>query len=117
METNHAIDALAALAQETRLTLFRLLVRTGPDGLCAGDIAQALGVPAPTLSFHLNQLCQAGLLDQRREGRSLIYTVRFEGIRELLAFLMEDCCQGRPEACGPNNPLCETKESSCCQND
>lgn len=96
----NAVDALASLAQETRLRVFRLLVRTGPDGLTAGEIGQGLGVPAPTLSFHLAHLTRAGLLQCRRDGRSLIYAVELDGMRGLLQFLTEDCCRGKPELCG-----------------
>lgn len=101
MEPKRAIDALAALAQESRLTVFRLLVREGSDGLAAGTIAELLGIPAPTLSFHLNQLSAAGLVIARRDGRSIIYAANYPGMRDLLAFLVDDCCQGRPELCAP----------------
>ena len=101
MEVKSAIDALAALAQESRLAVFRLLVREGPDGLPAGTIAERLTIPAPTLSFHLNQLSAAGLVISRREGRSIIYAANYAGMRDLLDFLVEDCCQGRPELCAP----------------
>lgn len=100
MESKAAIDALASLAQETRLAVFRLLVRAGPCGLAAGDIAEALEVPGPTLSFHLRHLTHAGLLGSRREGRSIVYFVNFQHMQELLAFLTEDCCQGMAGACG-----------------
>ena len=100
MKMKNALDALSSLSQETRLRIFRLLVRTGPDGLTAGEIAQSLGVPAPTLSFHLAHLTRAGLLHCRREGRSLFYAVQLEGMRGLLQFLTEDCCRGKPELCG-----------------
>ncbi len=102
MKANSAIDALAALAQETRLVVFRLLVRQGPDGLAAGAIAEELGIPAPTLSFHLGQLSAAGLVVSRRAGRSIIYGANYAGMRELLDFLIQDCCQGRPELCLPS---------------
>jgi len=101
MEAKNAIDALAALAQDSRLAVFRLLVREGSAGLPAGAIAELLGIPAPTLSFHLNQLSAAGLVISRREGRSIIYAASFPGMRDLLGFLAEDCCQGRPELCAP----------------
>lgn len=101
MEPRGAIDALAALAQESRLAVFRLLVREGPDGLAAGAIAEQLDIPAPTLSFHLNQLSAAGLVLSRRDGRSIIYAANYTGMRDLLAFLVDDCCQGRPELCAP----------------
>lgn len=101
MEPKSAIAALAALAQESRLAVFRLLVRQGPDGLPAGSIAEHLGIPAPTLSFHLRELSAAGLAAARREGRSIIYAANYAGMRDLLGFLVEDCCQGRPELCAP----------------
>lgn len=99
MESQEALAGLAALAQETRLAIFRRLVRAGPVGESAGAIAEALKTPAPTLSFHLKELERAGLIAQRRESRSLIYAARYDGMRELLAFLMEDCCAGHPEIC------------------
>jgi DNA-binding transcriptional ArsR family regulator len=100
MKSKAAIEALGALAQESRLAIFRLLVREGPDGLSAGAIAGRLGVPAPTLSFHLAYLKRAGLIDQTREGRTLLYAANTRGMRSLLAYLTEDCCGGRPEICG-----------------
>ena len=100
MKKQDAVNAFAALAQETRLEVFRLLVRAGHEGLPAGGIAEELGVPAPTLSFHLAQLTASGLLERRREGRSIVYRVHLEGMRDLLTYLTEDCCQGRAELCG-----------------
>ncbi len=100
MEMKSAIAALAALAQETRLAVFRLLVEAGPDGLPAGIIAARLGVAPATLSFHLGQLERAALIGSRRNGRQILYTADIEGTRRLLAFLTEDCCGGRPELCG-----------------
>lgn len=120
METIQAIDALQSLAQETRLRVFRLLVKAGPEGLTPGEIAAGLEVPAPTLSFHLNHLRHAGLVECRRTGRSLWYSVAFGQVRDLLAFLMEDCCQGRAElretnaaqaCCGPTE---EGISHGCC---
>jgi ArsR family transcriptional regulator len=93
-----AISALAALAQETRLAAFRLLVQAGPEGLAAGAIADGLGVPAATLSFHLKELKNARVVWCRREGRSLLYGPDFGVMNDLLGFLMEDCCRG---ACAP----------------
>ena len=92
METKDAVQAFQALAQETRLDVFRLLVTAGPDGLPAGQIAQELAVPANTLSFHLSALKQAGMVTCRRDGRSLIYTANFRAMRDLTAFLTENCC-------------------------
>lgn len=98
MEMKLALMALQSLSQETRLLIFRLLVRAGTGGLAAGDISGALGVPAPTLSFHLTHLSRAGLIERRRDGRSLYYRVSFDQVRGLLQFLMEDCCQGSLDA-------------------
>lgn len=100
METKGAIDALSALAQETRLNVFRLLMQTGPDGLSAGEIARRLEVQPATLSFHLSQLERAGLIGSRRDSRRIIYAADFARMRSLLTFLTEDCCNGRPEVCG-----------------
>jgi|SRR5579859_4649694 len=101
MRTVDAVQALAALAQQTRLEIFRLLASLLPDGLPATEIATKLTVAPTTLSFHLQQLTQAGLLVQRRESRKLIYSVDADGMRDLLGFLSDDCCQGRPELCRP----------------
>ena len=95
-----ATQAVAALAQETRLAAFRLLVRCGPSGLPAGEIAERLGVPGSTLSFHLKELDRAGLLRSWRRQRQIFYAADYEGMRRLLTFLTEDCCNGRPEICG-----------------
>lgn len=100
MESASALKRLSALAQENRLAVFRLLVRAG-RGVAAGDIANALGVPANTLSAQLNMLANAGLVTSRREGRSIIYTADYDGMSALLLYLMEDCCQGRSEICAP----------------
>ena len=100
MEMTHAIDTLGALAHQTRLAVFRLLVRQGPNGMNAGDIAKALDVSPPTLSHHLAQLEHAALLRSWRVQRQVFYAADYEGMRHLLTFLTEDCCQGRPEMCG-----------------
>lgn len=100
IESKAAVAALGALAQETRLEVFRLLVKAGPNGLTAGEIAEALHVPASTMSHHLATIERAGLAVSRRASRSIYYAADYEGTRKLLAFLMEDCCQGRPEICG-----------------
>lgn len=106
MEPDAAVSALSALAHDSRLRAFRLLVQAGPEGIPAGEIAAQLGVAPPTLSFHLAQLVRAGLIDSRREGRSVLYALRVDGIRELVAFITQDCCQGRPELCAPEgNPM------------
>ncbi len=112
METSHAVSTLAALAQEHRLGIFRMLVKAGPDGMAAGAIAEALGLPASSLSFHLAHLSRDGLIVQRRESRSLIYMADFERMNALITFLMEDCCQGRPEVCGPLAKV--ASRAACC---
>ena len=94
MKAEVAVGALGALAQEHRLALFRLLVQAGPAGMAAGAIAQALGVPNSSLSFHLAQLQRAGLIAQRREGRSLVYSADFAAMDGLVAYLLENCCGG-----------------------
>ena len=101
MDKNRALAALSALAQPTRLDVFRLLVRADRQGMAAGAIAAELGVRQNTLSTNLSLLQAAGLVSGRREGRSIMYASDMEGMRALLAFLMEDCCQGRPELCRP----------------
>jgi ArsR family transcriptional regulator, arsenate/arsenite/antimonite-responsive transcriptional repressor len=95
------IAALGALAQETRLDIFRMLVQKGPDGLPAGEIGSRLAQPSPTMSFHLNQLRFAGLISSRRESRSIIYSANFKAMSDLLTYLTENCCGGRPELCSP----------------
>ncbi|MCG8593286.1 MAG: metalloregulator ArsR/SmtB family transcription factor [Kiloniellales bacterium] len=100
MEIKSAVAALGALAQETRLAVFRLLIEAGPGGLPAGLIAARLEVAPATLSFHLGQLERAGLLASRRNGRQILYAADIEGTRRLMAFLTEDCCGGHPELCG-----------------
>jgi ArsR family transcriptional regulator len=101
MKKLSVIAALGALAQETRLDIFRLLVQRGPEGMPAGDIGMRLGQPSPTMSFHLNQLRFAGLVSSRRESRSIIYTANFKAMSDLLGYLTENCCGGRPELCAP----------------
>lgn len=101
MQLPVAVEALSALAHGHRLAVFRLLVRAGADGVAAGEIAREVAVPPSTLSTHLTILGHAGLVRSRRQGRSVIYSADFEGMRALLGFLMEDCCAGRPEICAP----------------
>lgn len=103
MEMKDAVATLTALAQEHRLTVFRLLVREGPSGLPAGQIADRLGVPPSTLSHHLAQLERAGMLQSWRIERRIFYAVNVKGTRQLVAFLTEECCQGHPELCGYAN--------------
>lgn len=100
MSSRTAIGALGALAQEHRLALFRLLVQAGQDGMAAGAIAEALGIPNSSLSFHLAQLSRAGLIRQERRHRSLIYRCDYEAMNGLVGYLMENCCAGA--GCGPD---------------
>lgn len=100
MEKQDVVAALAALAQETRLDVFRLLVQAGPEGLAAGEVAEALDLPPATLSFHLKELRSAGLVTVERDGRSRIYAPDFAAAAELVAFLGENCCRGGT-ACAP----------------
>jgi DNA-binding transcriptional ArsR family regulator len=111
MESIAAVAALSALAQESRLRVFRLLVRQGPAGMAAGDIARALSVPNNTMSSHLAILSRAKLVAARKQGRSVIYAVDLEGTRSLLSFLLEDCCRGKPQLCAS---LIETTLAACC---
>ena len=101
MEKTDAIAALAALAQDNRLDVFRLLVQAGPEGLAAGAVAEKLSLAPNTLSFHFDRLRNAGLVTCTREGRSLIYAARYETMNGLLGYLTENCCEGRPERCRP----------------
>lgn len=101
MDKKRSLDALAALGQETRLDVFRLLVQAGPDGLCAGEIAARLGVRPNTMSTNLAVLARAGMVASQRQGRSIRYRADLDGMRGLLAFLMEDCCAARPDSCRP----------------
>jgi len=112
MEQLSAVGALSALAHAGRLEVFRLLVRAGPDGMAAGDIARATGSLANTLSTNLNVLAGAGLVHARRDGRSIIYAAGYDRMRELLAFLMEDCCGGNAEICAPLVAIVE--RAACC---
>jgi len=100
MEEKQALSCLSAIAHGTRLAIFRLLVRQGPDGMPAGEIALRLAVPPPTLSFHLKELERAGLIQATRHQRQIIYATDYAGMRALIDFIMRDCCQGHPELCG-----------------
>jgi DNA-binding transcriptional ArsR family regulator len=100
MNEKRVVAALAALAQETRLKIFRLLVEAGPSGVAAGALSEALDVPPPTLSFHLTHMRHAGLIDSRRDSRSLIYAADFEQMNDLIGYLTDNCCRGQPDACG-----------------
>ena len=105
MESKDAVGVLAALAQDTRLAIFRHLVTAGDDGVPAGSIAASLEVPGPTLSFHLKELERAGIVTSRRESRLIYYSANYAGMRALIDFLTEDCCNGRPEVCFPSKRL------------
>jgi ArsR family transcriptional regulator, arsenate/arsenite/antimonite-responsive transcriptional repressor len=111
MEIKSAVTALAALAQETRLSIFRLLVEAGPEGVSAGRIGDSLDVPAATLSFHLKELARAGLVSPRQERQFIYYAVDFERMAELMAFLTQNCCRGMPEKC---LTIVETALGRCC---
>mgnify|MGYP003677648089 CR=1 FL=1 len=111
MKLLEAATALGALAQPSRLEIFRLLVKCGTDGMGAGDLSSTLDIPKPTLSFHLKELVAAGLISSEREGRSITYRLEVEGIQNLMSFLTEDCCQGRPELC--LSPSACAPESAC----
>ena len=101
MELNAAVGRLSALAQDSRLAVFRLLVQAGAPGLAAGEIARTLAIAPNTLSAQLGLLAHAGLVTSRRDGRSIIYAADYDGVRDLLVYLVEDCCRGRPEVCAP----------------
>lgn len=111
MEINAAVTALAALAQETRLSIFRLLVEAGPEGISAGRIGETLEVPAATLSFHLKELARARLVSTRQERQFIYYAVDFERMAELMTFLTQNCCRGMPEKC---LSVVETALGRCC---
>lgn len=111
MESTGAILAFSALAQDTRLEVFRLLVKSEPDGMAAGDIARELAVPHNTMSSHLGVLARTGLISSERHSRSIVYRVRLERVRELVSFLLQDCCGGRPELCAS---VIDTLTPCCC---
>ncbi len=113
MEETQAVTSLAALAHPQRLRIFRLLVREGPNGLAAYEIAEAVEASPTAASFHLKELDRAGLIRATRDGRFVRYAVHVDGMRKLLTYLTEDCCQGQPELCGPSlkkvRSLCKSK--------
>jgi ArsR family transcriptional regulator, arsenate/arsenite/antimonite-responsive transcriptional repressor len=111
MEIEEAVISLAALAQETRLSIFRLLVQVGPEGIPAGRIGEELEVAPATLSFHLKELYRAGLISARQKGRFIYYTVNFERMAALMTFLTQNCCQGMPQEC---LTVVETALGGCC---
>lgn len=105
MENKIAVIALSALAQESRLTVFRTLVQAGPNGMAAGKISETTGIPPSSLSFHLKEMSFAGIVSSRQESRYIIYSANFKVMNELLAFLTENCCAGAP--CSVETPCCE----------
>jgi ArsR family transcriptional regulator, arsenate/arsenite/antimonite-responsive transcriptional repressor len=111
MELKSAVITLAALAQETRLSIFRLLVEAGPEGVPAGRIGEALDVPPATLSFHLKELSHAGLITSRQDGRFIYYSANYEHMAALMSYLTQNCCHGMPDEC---LSVMETALSSCC---
>ncbi len=111
MELKNALDGLSALAHEGRLKAFRLLVQAGVMGLPAGEVARRLDMAPSSLSANLNVLSHAGLVRSRRQGRSIIYTAEYDRMRDLLGFLVEDCCGGQPEIC---SPLANILHAACC---
>jgi len=110
MEKIDAVAALAALAQDNRLAVFRLLVAAGPEGMPAGEVARRLGLPPNTLTFHFDRLRMAGLVSVRREGRSMIYAAQFDTMNRLLGYLTDQCCGGQPEKCRPQTVAKRKKE-------
>jgi ArsR family transcriptional regulator len=111
MEIKTAVTALGALAQETRLAIFRLLIEAGPEGVAAGQIGEKLEVPGATLSFHLKELARAGLVSSRAEKQFIYYAVDFERMAELMTYLTQNCCKGMPQAC---LTVVETALGRCC---
>lgn len=112
METSDAVGALSGLAHEGRLSIFRALVKAGPEGLAAGEISRRLNILPNTLSASLAVLSNGGLVTSRRAGRAVIYAARFDAMAELLRFLVEDCCGGAPEVCAPLGAV--VAQASCC---
>ena len=110
METIAAVNALAALAQENRLQVFRLLVEAGAEGLAAGQVAAALDLAPNTLTFHFDRLRAAGLVTVRREGRSMIYAARYDAMNALVAFLTENCCRGAADECKPAQSIAPARK-------
>jgi ArsR family transcriptional regulator len=107
MDRRQALNAFGALSQDTRLAIVRLLVKAGPEGIPAGEIADEIGVSASNMSFHLKELERAGLATTRRESRSIIYAADYSALGGLVRFLMQDCCAGHPDICAPAlDPCC-----------
>jgi DNA-binding transcriptional ArsR family regulator len=114
LHTPEAVQALSALAQGTRLAVFRILVKAGSDGLSAGEIAREVGVIPNTLSSHMTILASASLVEARRSGRSIIYSANYVRMNGLIQFLIDDCCGGRPELCFPGGACTSTREETGC---
>jgi DNA-binding transcriptional ArsR family regulator len=112
MKSKAATDSLSALGHEGRLAVFKMLVKAGPEGLAAGEIARKLDVPPNSLSANLNILSNAGLVESRRDGRSIVYSAQYDQMTKLLGYLMEDCCNGSPEICAPLVKI--TQRAACC---
>ena len=116
MDGKHAVTALAALAHTQRLAIFRLLVREGPSGMAATEIAEAVEASPTAASFHLKELDRSGLIHGTRDGRYIRYAVHVDGMRQLLTYLTEDCCRGQPELCGGTikqvRTVCKSKGGS-----
>ena len=110
MENKHIVAALGALAQESRLTIFRLLVQAGPSGLPAGKVSELTKIPPSSLSFHLKEMAYAEMVSSRQEGRFVIYSANFATMNTVITFLTENCCAGVP--CTPDNPACTTVADS-----
>lgn len=106
MESSQVVEALAALAQATRLAVYRLLVSCGPDGMAAGQIAEKLNASAATMSFHFKTLSHAGLIESRQDGRFVYYSANFEVMNGMVAYLTENCCAGNPAACNVPDKIC-----------
>ena len=111
MKKQHAVDILSALAQDNRLDIFRLLVEAGPQGMPAGHIAASLRLPPSALTFHLDRLRDAGLVSVQRQGRSMIYSAEFGAMNSLVAYLTDQCCEGRPELCRPKTSSAQKRVS------
>ncbi len=111
MKKQDAVATLSALAQDNRLDIFRLLVEAGAEGMPAGHIANSLKLPPSALTFHLDRLREAGLITVRRDGRSMIYSARFEAMNSLVSYLTDHCCQGRPELCAPKGNKARPRKS------
>ncbi len=112
MKSETAVSSLSALAHEGRLGVFKMLVKAGPEGIAAGEIARKLDVPPNSLSANLNILSHAGLVESRREGRSIIYSARYDQMSKLLGYLLDDCCNGAPEICAPVMKI--INRAACC---